>query len=248
MDSILCINKPKGPTSHDIVMQIRRHTDLRVGHAGTLDPFAEGLLVVLVGRATKLSERLTQSDKTYLANVQLGKKTDTGDYTGKVIEQKEIPIITRERVQSVLESFLGEWEQMPPMFSAKKINGVRLYKLARQNQVVERKKTKVNIYEASLLEFHETSFKLRLKCSKGTYVRSFAEEVGERLGTTAYLSELSRLQCGNFNLEEGIGLADFLKDPNVCFEKGAKRFYGVFNEGSYRAQRSCAVRPLIKEH
>jgi tRNA pseudouridine55 synthase len=204
-------------------MQIRRHTDLRVGHAGTLDPFAEGLLLVLVGRATKLSEKLTQSDKTYLANIELGTKTDSGDCTGKVVEQKEIPLLTAEKVQSVLDSFLGEWEQMPPMFSAKKINGVRLYELARKNQVVERKKVKVNIFEAKLMEFNPTSFKVQLKCSKGTYVRSFAEEVGERLGTTAYLKELARLQCGNFKLEEGIGLADFLKSPSTCFESGSRR-------------------------
>lgn len=201
MFGILNVYKPKGMTSHDVVSFIRRNFHMkRVGHTGTLDPDAEGVLPVLVGKATKLSDLLTAEEKRYIARVRLGIVTDTDDLSGTVIKTNEVKT-TETEVRRAAASFLGETEQIPPMYSAIKVNGQKLYQLARKGIVTQRKPRKITVYSAEVSNFDGTSFDLAVHCSKGTYIRALCRDIGEKIGTGATMESLVRTQSGIFCLD-----------------------------------------------
>ncbi len=200
---VLIVNKPPGITSHDVVGFIRRKFNMRrVGHAGTLDPLATGVLVVLLGKSTKLFDRFVAYDKSYRATLRLGVKTTTADIMGKVVEEKPFAGIDRPQVEAVLGRFRGEIEQRPPMVSAVKHQGQRLYKLARQGKEVERTPRKVRIDELTLLNFSLPDVEFFMSCSKGTYVRQLAEDVGDVLGCGACISQIERTKVGPFDISQ----------------------------------------------
>lgn len=207
MFGFININKPKGMTSHDIVANVRRLTGIRqIGHTGTLDPFAEGVLPICIGRATRLIEYL-EDDKAYVATVQFGSNTDTYDLDGQVTQTFDKKV-TREELEAVLDDFRGEIEQMPPIYSAIKVNGKKLYEYARKGEEVEIKPRRVTIEKLELVDFDATSqtAQLEVKCSKGTYIRSLAFDIGKKLGAGAHLSALVRTQAGRFTLDKSITL------------------------------------------
>jgi len=208
MDGILIIDKPAGITSHDVVARCRRILKTkRIGHTGTLDPFATGVMVILVGRATRLAQFLDKDAKEYEAVVNLGAETDTGDRTGELrVTNYETRDVSIEEIETVLPAFRGEIEQTPPMYSAKKVAGKKLYELARKGIEIERKPVKVTIYE---LEVQSSKFKvqssnvpIRVVCSAGTYIRTLAEDIGKKLGIGAHLAELRRTKAGKFGIEK----------------------------------------------
>ena len=202
MDGILVVNKPAGITSHDVVDFIRRKFNIKaVGHAGTLDPMATGVLVMLLGKATKLSNTFIQDDKEYIAKVFFGKSTDTQDSSGRVIEEKNIDNLDIEAVKKALNNFKGEIEQVPPMVSAIKYKGRKLYQLARAGKIVKREPRKINISDIEMLDFKFPEAVFRVKCSKGTYVRTLCEDIGKALGIPSHMSGLVRTRSGNFLLE-----------------------------------------------
>jgi len=212
LDGVLLIDKPEGLTSHDVVARVRRilrPTVKKVGHAGTLDPFATGLLVVLVGRATKLARFFVDLPKEYECTVQFGTRSDTGDRTGALVETGVT--VTRDQVEAVLPEFLGTVMQRVPMTSAVKIDGERLYKKAHRGEVVETPVKEVEITAIDVLDFdvERQRMRCRIACSKGTYVRQLAIDLGEALGAGAYLSELTRTAVGDLRLEDGQTLAAF---------------------------------------
>lgn len=208
MDGILNVYKPQGITSFSAVSRIRRFTgEKRVGHAGTLDPMATGVLPVLVGRAAALQEMLSDHDKSYRAGIKLGVVTDTGDITGNVLKSKEASGVSDEMFENVLKSFIGRIMQTPPMYSAIKINGERLYELARRGVEVERKPRQIEIYSASLVKrLSEDEFIFDVSCSKGTYIRTLCEDIGEKLGLGACMSSLERRVCGDFCASDSVSL------------------------------------------
>lgn len=204
---ILNLNKPPGPTSHDIVDRVRRASGVRrVGHAGTLDPAASGVLVVCLGQATRVIEYLMNSRKRYEARIRLGIATETGDAQGKVV--RSIPEVntTRSEVEEALTRFQGPVEQVPPMYSALKHEGKALYELARCGIEIERTPRVVEIYDLRLTEWTPPTFRLYVECSRGTYVRVLAADVGEALGTGAHLEQLVRVACGAYTLEDAVSL------------------------------------------
>ncbi len=212
MDGILIVNKPKGWTSHDVVGKIRHIAQMKkVGHAGTLDPIATGVLVVLLGKATKLSDILLQKDKTYRAGVRLGLTTDTYDITGVVISQTE-PEITKDEIDSVLRRFEGKQLQQPPMYSAVKQGGKKLYELARQGIEVERPLREVEIYSIDRLDFASPSFTIEVHCSKGTYIRSLIHDIGQAMGSGACMESLCRTASGSFLLSDAVTVEQLSKD------------------------------------
>lgn len=209
MDGILIVNKPAGITSHDVVDIIRKKFNIRrVGHAGTLDPMATGVLVMLIGRATKLSNTFMSDDKEYIATLFLGKRTDTQDATGRVIEERNLNGIMIDAVKKAFDSFLGEIEQVPPMVSAKKYKGKKLYELARKGESVPRSPCSIKIHEIEILNFNLPEIIFRVRCSKGTYVRTLCEDIGKTLGYPAHMSALTRTASGKFLLEEACSLND----------------------------------------
>lgn len=198
----LLINKEVGLTSRQEVNNVsRRLNEKKAGHIGTLDPFADGLLVVLLGSSTKIAPFLAVMDKKYIATLKLGEKTDTGDLTGKVIESKEIPVLTKENIVKTLKTFLGEQVQIPPMFSALKVNGKELYKYAREGKEIERKERHINILNIDLVNFEKDEITFIAKVSKGTYIRTLGEDIAEKLGTVGHLTKLTRLEVGPYSLE-----------------------------------------------
>lgn len=204
---ILLVDKPAGPTSHDIVDRIRRHFHLKkVGHGGTLDPAATGLLIILLGHGTRLSERFMSSDKTYEGAMRLGISTDSQDADGKIVREADPSSVTREQLEAAMATFKGDMYQTPPMVSAVKIEGVPLYKLARRGQEVERKPRFIHIYEFRLFDFTSPKATFRLRCTKGTYVRTICHDIGEKLGCGAHLEQLRRTQSGDFDVKNAIPL------------------------------------------
>jgi tRNA pseudouridine55 synthase len=200
-EGILLVNKPQARTSFSLIRALRKLTGIKkIGHAGTLDPFATGVMVVLIGRAyTRISSELLMQDKEYFATVSLGVTTDTYDCDGKVVaNSKKIP--TLEEVEEVIARFQGEVEQIPPMYSAKKIQGKKLYELARNGITIERTSAKVHL-STEILSYTYPNLALRIVCSKGTYIRSIAHEVGQLLGCGGHLSKLKRTRSGRFSLE-----------------------------------------------
>lgn len=207
---LLLVDKPSGPTSHDVVAAVRRGTgEKRVGHAGTLDPLATGLLVILLGAATRLSEYLLAKDKRYLARVRFGQTTNTYDATGEIIATSEA-IPSREQVEAALAAFRGALQQRPPAFSALKRGGQRAYALARRGAAVELEPRPVIIHQLSILEWSPPECSLDVTCSAGTYLRSLAHDLGQALGCGALLAALRRTASGHFRLEEAVTL-DALK-------------------------------------
>lgn len=200
MFGILNVYKPKGMTSHDVVSFIRRTFQMkRVGHTGTLDPDAEGVLPILMGKATKLSDLVMAEEKRYAARVRLGVVTDTDDLSGTVLETKNVAVTETELIQAV-QSFAGEIEQVPPMYSAIKVNGQKLYQLARKGIVTQRSPRKITVFSLDVSNFNGTSFDLAVHCSKGTYIRALCRDIGEKLGTGAAMESLLRTQSGIFCL------------------------------------------------
>ncbi len=209
MDGIIVVDKPSGMTSHDVVSRVRRKLNMRrVGHAGTLDPLATGVLIMLLGRSTKLFDKFVAFDKAYAATLKLGTQTTSADITGEVIEQKPFEYVSRENVENVLREFVGESEQMPPMVSAVKYKGERLYRLARKGIVVERPARKIRIDVLKLVDFQSPQVRFYLECSKGTYVRTLAEDVGVKLGCGACITQIERTKVGHFRLEDAVKLED----------------------------------------
>lgn len=207
MDGVLVVDKPAGMTSHDVVDRVRRVFNMkRVGHAGTLDPMATGVLVMLIGRATKFASTFIGDDKEYIATLFLGKRTDTQDSTGKVMEEKDVNGLYLDAVKEAFNSFTGDIEQVPPMVSAKKHKGRKLYQLAREGKTVPRKPCKIKIYETEILNFNLPEIIFKVKCSKGTYVRTLCEDIGKFLGYPAHMSSLIRTRSGRFSLQEAHNL------------------------------------------
>ena len=209
MDGIIVVDKPSGMTSHDVVSRVRRRLNMRrVGHAGTLDPLATGVLIMLLGKSTKLFDQFVSFDKAYAATLRLGTQTTSADITGEVIDQKPFEHITQIQVENVLREFVGESEQMPPMVSAVKYKGERLYKLARKGIVVERPARKIRIDVLKMVDFEAPHVRFYMECSKGTYVRTLAEDVGVKLGCGACITQIERTHVGKFRLEDAVKLED----------------------------------------
>ena len=207
---ILNIHKPNGITSFGVVKKIRKIVgEKKVGHGGTLDPFAEGVLIIGTGSDTKELKRITDTDKTYTASIELGKTTNTLDPEGDVIEKKKIPRLSESKINKVLDSFLGVSMQTPPMFSAKKIGGVKLYELARKNIIVDREPSQINISSINLINFSETNIIFSVSCSKGTYIRVLGKEIAEKLGTVGYLNSLIRTRVGEYFIDDSVPLDQF---------------------------------------
>jgi len=206
ISGVLVVDKPLGYTSHQVVQVIRRGTNIRrAGHTGTLDPRASGVLVVLLGPAVRLSEYLSAEDKRYQATIKLGQKTDTYDADGKFTEESEITV-TLEQFEEALKDFVGEIQQVPPPFSAVKVNGRRAYDMARKGEKVELKPRTINVYSLEINEWNFPEVVVDVHCSSGTYIRSLAHDLGEKLGIGGYLTGLRRSKSGRFSLKEAVPL------------------------------------------
>ncbi len=207
-DGALLVDKPVGLSSNAVLQQVKRLLGARkAGHAGTLDPLASGLLVILFGEATKFAGLLLESDKQYRATLKLGETTSTGDAEGEILESRN-PDVSEAQILAALARFRGEIEQLPPMHSALKRAGVPLYKLARRGETVERSRRRVEIFELERMSFHPPLLELRVRCSKGTYIRALAEDIGAALGTGAHLAALRRIASGRFLIEAAVTLDD----------------------------------------
>ncbi|MFO7908566.1 MAG: tRNA pseudouridine(55) synthase TruB [Halomonas sp.] len=202
VNGVLLLDKPKGMSSNHALQRVRRLLEAqKAGHTGTLDPMATGLLPICLGEATKFSAHLLEADKVYRTRVELGVITDSGDAEGAVIERREVPELTAEQVERALSRFRGEIEQVPPMYSALKYQGKKLYELAREGRHVERAARRINVYDARLLSLDDRAFELEVSCSKGTYIRTLAEDIGLVLGCGAHISALRRLKTGPFGAD-----------------------------------------------
>jgi tRNA pseudouridine55 synthase len=199
IEGVLLVDKPRGLTSHDVVYRLRRKLQMKkIGHAGTLDPMATGVLVMLIGKATRISQYLMSVDKVYEGEATLGVVTDSQDAEGEVMETRPVPELTEARVREVMKTFLGDQYQTPPMHSAIKIGGVPLYKLARKGEEVEREPRFIRVASFDLLSFTPPKLTFDLHCTKGTYVRTIAHDLGQKLGCGAHLSALRRTGSGRF--------------------------------------------------
>ena len=218
MDGILIINKPKNYTSHDIVYKIKNIANEKVGHTGTLDPLATGVLPLLIGKGTLCSKYLINHDKTYQVELKLGEKTTTADSEGQLVEEKDIlpEMLEEDKVKQVLKTFLGKQSQIPPIYSAIKVNGKKLYEYARNNQDVEIKPRNIEIYKIELIRIDkkEKIIKFEVKCSKGTYIRSLCEDIAQRLNTVGYMYNLNRTQVGDFDISNAISIEEIQKNEN----------------------------------
>lgn len=211
MNGIVIVDKPQGWTSQDVTARLRRVFDTRrTGHGGTLDPMATGVLPVFVGRATRAVEFFEHAEKTYETVLLLGKRTDTQDVTGRVLEERPVSLSLAD-VEAVLPQFRGEILQVPPMYSALKVNGQKLCDLARKGQQVERKPRPITIFELTLLSFEENRLRLRVRCSKGTYIRTLCDDIGAALGTLGCMESLRRTQAGDYSITEAVPLETLLE-------------------------------------
>ncbi|HUI07126.1 MAG TPA: tRNA pseudouridine(55) synthase TruB [Verrucomicrobiae bacterium] len=202
-DGVLLVDKPSGPTSHDVVDRVRRHFGFnKVGHCGTLDPAATGLLILVLERATRLQDQLMSADKAYEGVMRLGISTDSQDADGHVIAEKPVPALTGEEIESAFARFRGDIRQVPPMVSAVKHQGTPLYKLARKGKTVEREPRLVHIYDLRVLGVELPQIKFRAVCTKGTYVRTLCSDIGDALGCGAHLAELRRTRSGKFDVND----------------------------------------------
>ena len=203
------IYKPKDLSSFSIVKKVKKITKEKVGHSGTLDPFADGVLVLGVGKSTKKLSNIIQFDKTYEGIIKLGEKTDSMDLTGNIVEEKEVCEITEQSLIDCENKFLGQLLQRTPMYSARKINGVRLYKLARKNIEIKTNPKLININSLKIDSLDENTLKITVDCSSGTYIRVLAEEIAEYLGTLGHLISLTRLSVGEYKLDESVTIEKF---------------------------------------
>lgn len=212
----ILINKEFGPSSHSVINALRKITGIKkIGHAGTLDPFASGLMVVAIGRtATREIDKYVKLDKEYIATLHLGAETDSYDREGEITnENKEVlKKIGEEKIKEELKKFIGEQDQVPPMFSAKKVGGKRLYKLARQGVEIKREPVSITIYNIEFISYEKPFLKIKIKCSSGTYIRSIAYDFGRVLGCGAYLENLERTQIGDFDIKNSYKIKDLDKD------------------------------------
>ena len=207
---IINIDKPIGWTSFDVVKKVKNITKhKKVGHGGTLDPFASGVLVLGTEKDTKKLSSITNSDKSYIAELQLGKLTNTLDTEGDIIEEGTVPDLNEKKIVKVLDSFLGAQKQRPPMFSAKKHKGVRLYKLARKKIEVQRDEVDITIKDISLVSFVSNKIIFNVDCSKGTYIRVLGSDIAKSLGTIGYLTNLKRTRVGEFSIEDSVSIDKF---------------------------------------
>ena len=242
MDGIILINKGKGCTSHDVVNKVKHIFNEKVGHTGTLDPDATGLLPILIGKGTKLSYYLINHDKEYEVTLKLGERTDTADSEGKVIEKQEVNVerLSEEEISKVLDSFLGKQEQIPPMYSAIKINGKKLYENARKNIEVDVKPREIEIYDIKLnkVDEEEKLICFTVHCSKGTYIRSLCEDIAQSLGTIGYMKELNRTKVGIFDVKDSTSIEElednkndeiYIKEHIISIEELFIRLYGEDN-------------------
>ena len=216
MNGILIVNKSKGYTSHDIVAKVKKITGEKVGHTGTLDPLATGVLPILIGKGTLCSKYLMNHDKTYKVLLKLGIKKSTGDEEGEIIQEETIDeeILDERNVKIVLNSFLGEQMQIPPIYSAIKVKGKKLYEYARKGQKVEIEPRKITIYDIKLLKINKVSSEIQFEvsCSKGTYIRSLCEDIAQKIGTVGYMKELQRTRVGIFTIEQSVLAEDLTKE------------------------------------
>lgn len=211
LDGAILIDKPPGPTSHDVVAAIRRRFKIKkVGHCGTLDPNATGLIIIVLGRGTKLSEKLMSDDKSYEGTIKFGVSTNSYDADGEVTEEKPVPPITLGELNEAATSFVGDQMQTPPMVSAVKKDGVPLYKLARKGVEVQREPRLIHVYSFRFNEYQEPVGRFRMACTKGTYVRSIAHDLGQNLGCGAHLATLRRITSGRFQISEAVTLDEVM--------------------------------------
>ena len=219
LDGIIIVNKEQGYTSNDVVQIVKKTFNEKVGHTGTLDPMATGVLPVLVGKGTLLSKYLINHDKIYVATLKLGIKTDTGDITGNILDEKNVAekCLQKENIQKVLEEIKGEQEQIPPMYSAIKVNGKKLYEYARKGQKVDIEPRIINIYNTELLSIDKENkeIKFRVSCSKGTYIRTLCENIAEKLETIGTMSALNREKVGEFEINQAIKIEDIKENFNT---------------------------------
>ena len=219
LDGIIIVNKEQGYTSNDVVQIVKKTFNEKVGHTGTLDPMATGVLPVLVGKGTLLSKYLINHDKIYVATLKLGIKTDTGDITGNILDEKNVAekCLQKENIQKVLEEIKGEQEQIPPMYSAIKVNGKKLYEYARKGQKVDIEPRIINIYNTELLSIDKDNkeIKFRVSCSKGTYIRTLCENIAKKLETIGTMSALNREKVGEFEINQAIKIEDIKENFNT---------------------------------
>ena len=228
----LLINKEIGLTSRQEVNNVSRKLgEKKAGHIGTLDPFADGLLIVLLGSSTKISSFLEVMDKTYLATLKLGEKTNTGDLTGEVIETKEIPELTKSKIIEVLNTFLGKSAQIPPIFSALKVNGKPMYKYARKGIEIERKPREIEIYKIYLVNFEKDEITFLAKVSKGTYIRTLGEDIAVKLGTVGHLTKLTRTEIGPYSLMNAKKSSEVTEEDLIPISKMLEHFKSFEVEG-----------------
>lgn len=239
MLGVLLINKPKDFSSHDIVNILRKKLNIKkIGHTGTLDPNATGVLPILIGNATKISKFLIEHDKTYVAILKLGQKTDTADSKGNIIkEDKNVKNVFKDSnyindIEKVLQSFIGKQEQIPPIYSAIKINGKKLYEYARKNEKVEIKSRQIEIYKIKIMSVNKERFEIKfeIKCSKGTYIRTLCEDIAKKLGTIGILKELERTKINEFDINQSISLEDLEKMDIEEIEKHVINIESIFKD------------------
>jgi tRNA pseudouridine55 synthase len=222
---LLLVNKPSGITSFKLVNLIKKKLQVKkAGHCGTLDPLASGLMLVLTGKATKLQDKFMKQDKVYFASVKLGTKTDSGDLAGKVVQQSDYSHVDIDKIKDVCKDFIGETEQIPPMFSALKVGGKKLYELARKGIEIERKKRKITIYFIDVIDYSDGIIKIKVKCSSGTYIRTLAEDIGGKLNTHAVLINLVREEIGIYSLKNAVSLEEI---NNAAKETVAGKIIGI---------------------
>jgi tRNA pseudouridine55 synthase len=232
LDGALLVDKPVGPTSHDIVDRIRRHFGIKkVGHAGTLDPNASGLLIILLGRGTKLSEKLMADDKVYEGSIKFGEVTDSYDTDGKLLSALPVPPLTLEGLNELAATFVGDQLQTPPMVSAVKVEGVPLYKLARKGLEVERKPRLIHVYNFVFSRYEEPLAEFRLACTKGTYVRSIAHELGQKVGCGAHLHTLRRTVSGRFDVVDALPVSKVIEGSATELQKRVLPFLSLVARG-----------------
>ena len=214
LEGVLLVDKPTDHTSHDVVARLRGKLRMRrIGHAGTLDPMATGLLVILVGKATRISQYLMSVDKVYAGTIKLGEVTNTQDAEGEVLETRPVPSLAEAEIRQALQGFIGDQYQLPPMFSAIKIDGVPLYKRAREGEEVEREPRFIRVVSYELTRWASPELDYRVHCTKGTYVRTLAHDLGQRLGCGAHLKALLRLSSGDLTMEKALTLDQIMAMP-----------------------------------
>lgn len=216
MNGILIINKPKGYTSHDVVNVLRKKLNTKkIGHTGTLDPNATGVLPILVGQATKISKYLIEHDKTYIAELKLGEKSSTGDIEGKIIERQNIPSLNEEKINNILKTFLGKQKQIPPIYSSIKINGKKAYEYARNGETIIIEPREIEIMKIRLINFNGNIITFEVKCSKGTYIRVLCEDIAKKLGTVGLMKNLIRTKVDQFDIKDAYTLENIKNEATV---------------------------------